>query len=131
MASNYTKKEVDQMIDIYTENPCLEVVNKLSVLFNKPKKSIISKLVKEGVYIKKGYTTKAGETPITKIQLVRSIEEALDIRLPDLDKAPKATLKELSSTVVDMAQLLEDTLEELRNYSETDRVQKEIEDILT
>lgn len=113
----YTKKETEEMIDIYTENPCLEVVSKLSVLLNKPKKSIISKLVKEGVYLKKGYTTKSGEIPITKLQLVRGIEDALDTKLPDLDKAPKTTLKELNTVVIDMAQLLEDTLEELRSTS--------------
>ena len=122
----YTKKDVERMVDVYTTNPCLETVSKLSVLLNKPRKSIISKLVKEGVYLKKGYVTKAGEKPITKIQLVRSIEEALDTKLPDLDKAPKTTLKELNTTVVDMAQMLEDTLEELRDVAEVERVRKEM-----
>lgn len=130
MTSNYTLKETEKMVDIYTENPTLDTVKKLCVLLNKPQKSIISKLVKEGVYLKKGYITKSGERPITKLQLVRSIEDALDTSLPDLDKAPKTTLKELSSTVVDMAQMLEDTLEELRQHSEVDRVRKDIEDIL-
>jgi hypothetical protein len=130
VVSNYTQAEVDKMVDIYTENPCLEVVNKLSVLLNKPRKSIISKLVKEGVYIRKGYRTKTGEVSITKLQLVRSIEDALDTKFPDLDKAPKSTLKALSTTVVDQAQLLEDALEELKFSTENIRVKNEIFDVL-
>jgi len=130
MASSYTKKETEKLIDTYTATPDLKTVGRLSVLLNKPKKSIISKLVKEGVYIKKGYVTKTGETPITKLQLVRSIEDALDTKLPDLDKAPKTTLKALSDIVVEQAQMLEDALEDLGKRSETQRVKDEIASIL-
>lgn len=126
MVSNYTKKDVDKLIDIYTANPCLGTVNKLAVLFNKPRKSIISKLSKEGVYIRKGYVTKTGETPITKLQLVRSIEDALDTKFSDLEKAPKGTLKALSDVVIEQSQLLEDALEELKGST----TRKDIFDIL-
>jgi hypothetical protein len=130
MTSSYTPKEVTKMVDLYTDNPCLEVVGRLSVLLNRPKKSIISKLVKEGVYIKKGYLSKTGATPITKLQLLRSVEDALDVKLPGLDKAPKTTLKVLSDTVIEQTQMLEDTLEELKNSSEDKRVQDDIFEIL-
>jgi len=130
MVSSYTEKEVEKMIDVYTDNPCLEVVSKLSVMFNRPKKSIISKLSKEGVYVKLGYRTKFGSTPITKLQLVHSIEDALDIRLPDLAKAPKPTLQKLSDTVVEMARMLEDTLHELKDTSEVSKTREEIFQIL-
>lgn len=113
----YTKKEVEKMVDLYTDNPCLEVVDKLSVLLNKPRKSVIAKLVKEGVYLRRGYRSKTGEIPITKLDLVHDIEDALDTKLPGLDKAPKITLKELRTTVIDSVQLLEDSLEELKNAS--------------
>jgi len=99
------------MIDIYTDNPIIETVNRLSVLLNKPKKSIISKLSKEGVYITIGYRDKRGAMPVTKIAIVREIEDALDTKLPDLDKAPKTTLKALAQSVTEMAILLEDSLE--------------------
>lgn len=130
MASSYTKKETEKLIDTYTATPDLKTVGRLSVLLNKPKKSIISKLVKEGVYLKKGYTTKSGDKPITKLQLVRSIEDALDTKLPDLDKAPKTTLKALSDIVVEQAQMLEDVLQELSDKSEVDRVRDEIFEVL-
>ena len=126
MVSNYSKKETDKLIDMYTANPCLEMVNKCAVLLNKPRKSIISKLSKEGVYIRKGYLTKTGETPITKLQLVRSLEDALDTKFPDLAKAPKSTLQVLSDVVIEQSQLLEDALEELKGST----TRKDIFDIL-
>ena len=118
MASTYSEREVKKMIDIYTDNPCLEVVDKISVMFNKPRKSVISKLVKEGVYIKRGYLSKTGEAPITKLELVRGIEDSLDLKLPGLDKAPKGTLKMLHQTITEVADILEETVEELRDKTE-------------
>ena len=126
MASSYTEKEVQILHDEYTANPCLEVVDKLSVRLNRPRKSIIAKLVKEGIYVTRGYRTKTGESPITKLQLVRSLEDALDSKFPGLDKAPKTTLKILSENVVEMASLLEDTLEEVKHLSQLAESRKEM-----
>ena len=77
MPSSYTEKEVNKMIDVYTDNPCMETVEKLMTLLNRPKKSIIAKLVKEGVYVTRGYRTKTGEVPITKLELVFEEMEAV------------------------------------------------------
>ena len=126
MPSSYTEKQVNQMIDIYTNNPCIETVERLMTILNKPKRSIISKLVKEGVYITKGYRTKTGDTPVTKLELVRSIEEALDVTLPGLDKAPKSTLKLLQKTVSEQTYFLEETLDNIRYLSENERITKEM-----
>ena len=126
VASSYTKTEVTKMIDMYTDNPCLEVVGRLSVLFNRPRKSIISKLVKEGVYIRKGYITKLGTIPITKLQVLRQIEDAMEIKLPGLDKAPKPTLITLSKTAVEMAELLEEALGDLSKALEISGVRAEM-----
>lgn len=109
----YTLKEVEVLLDTYTKNPCLEVVDKLSVKLNKPRKSIIAKLVKEGVYQRRGYRTKTGETPITKLALVREIESILDVKLPGLDKAPKTTIKNMLEKVSAQNTLLEDAMSEL------------------
>ena len=122
MASSYTPKEVTKMIDIYTDNPCLEVVNRLSVLLNRPKRSIISKLVKEGVYVRKGYTTKTGTRPITKLEIVHIIEAALGIKLPGLDKSPKSSLVILKDNVIDNCSSLEDALRELSRAIEVVKV---------
>jgi hypothetical protein len=126
MPSSYSEKEVKQLIDVYTANPCMETVERLMTLLNRPKKSIISKLVKEGVYVTHRYLSKTGEAPITKLEIVRSIEDALDTSLPGLDKAPKITLKELNRAILEQTRLFEEALEELQELSETDRVRKEM-----
>ena len=129
MPSNYTEKEVQKLIDVYTENPCMETVEKLMTLLNRPKKSIIAKLVKEGVYITRGYRTKTGEIPVTKLAMVRTIEDTLDLSLPGLDKAPKDTLKKLSDTVTELEALLDEALDLLKSRTEQNRVLKEMADI--
>ena len=129
MPSSYTEKEVNQLVSVYTANPCMETVEKLMTLLNKPKKSIIAKLVKEGVYVTRGYRTKTGELPITKLEMVRTIEDALDISLPGLDKAPKSTLKALSDSITEVEAYLDEALEELKNLSERTRVLKEMADV--
>lgn len=126
MPSSYSEKEVKQLIDVYTANPCMETVERLMTLLNRPKKSIISKLVKEGVYVTHRYLSKTGEAPITKLEIVRSIEDALDTSLPGLDKAPKVTLKELNKAILEQTRLFEEALGELQELSETERVQKEM-----
>ena len=126
MPSRYTDKEVQKMIDIYTENPCIETVERLMTVLNKPKKSIIAKLVKEGVYVTRSYRTKTGELPITKLELVRSIEDALDLSLPGLDKAPKGTLKKLSETIIEVEQYLDKALEELQQSVERVKTMEEM-----
>jgi len=126
VASSYTEKEVQILHDEYTANPCLEVVDRLSVRLNRPRKSIIAKLVKEGIYITRGYRTKTGEIPITKLEYVRSVEDALDTKLPGLDKAPKTTLKALSESVVEIVSLLEDSLEEVKHLSQVAESRREM-----
>ena len=129
MPSSYTDKEVQKLVDVYTDNPCMETVEKLMTLLNRPKKSIIAKLVKEGVYVTRGYRTKTGEVPITKLEMVREIEDALDISLPGLDKAPKATLKVLADSLTELSAYLDEALVELRDMSEKARVLKEVADV--
>jgi hypothetical protein len=124
--STYTTKEVSTMIEIYVANPCLEVVDKLGIMFNRPRRSVISKLVKEGVYVSKGYRTKQGEIPITKLALVYDIEDSLGVKLPGLDKAPKGTLVELRALVLANIKELENTICELGDEKEVHRVQAEM-----
>lgn len=129
MPSNYTQKETDKLVNMYTDNPCMETVEKLMTLLNRPKKSIISKLVKEGVYVTRGYRTKTGEVPVTKLELVRAIEDALDIPLPGLDKTPKTTLKALSRTIVQQTECFEEALDQIQELSESHRVLEEMSNI--
>lgn len=99
---NYTKEQVDYMVAEYTEEPTRETVEILAEELNKSVKSIIGKLSREGVYKKTEYTTKTGEKPITKLEIVQELAELLEIpveNLSGLEKSPKTVLKLLRSRI--------------------------------
>jgi N-methylhydantoinase B/oxoprolinase/acetone carboxylase alpha subunit len=98
VAINYTKEQVEMMVRAYQEEPTRETVEELAEEFNKSVKSIIGKLSREGVYKKTEYTTKTGEKPVTKLEIVEEMEELLELpyqALAGLEKAPKSVLKTL------------------------------------
>ena len=98
MAINYTQEQVERMVNEYTTEPTRETVENLADELEKSIKSIIGKLSREGVYKKTEYTTKTGEKPITKIELVEELAELLDLEttvLAGLEKAPKTVLRRL------------------------------------
>lgn len=102
MAANYTDKQVEHMITAYVKNPCRYTVDMLAEDLNKSVKSIIGKLSREGVYQKQVYRTKAGETPVTKEQLILGLAELFEIdssKLMGLEKAPKQVIKYLHDTI--------------------------------
>ena len=68
----------------------------------KSPKSIIGKLSREGVYRRSVYKTKTGESPVTKEQIVRDIEDALGMgheSLTGLEKSPKNILKQIRDSL--------------------------------
>ena len=102
MTGNYTKEQVEYMIDKYNESPTRETVETLSEELGKSTKSIIGKLSREGVYQKAVYVSKTGELPVTKKELVVKLADAVDGDLEELEgleKAPKKELKYLLSLV--------------------------------
>ena len=102
MSINYTEKQVEHMVEEYTNNPCRETVENLADMFDKSIKSIIGKLSREGVYKKTEYVTKTGEKPETKLEIVQELAERLELSttaLAGLEKAPKQSLKNLRSAI--------------------------------
>lgn len=87
----YTNEEIKQIIDIYSANPCLDTVVELSKQFNKPERSIISKLSALGVYKKKVYVSKLGEPPVKKEIYIERIAKLLDIDVQLLESLEKVT----------------------------------------
>lgn len=96
----YTKEQETQMYDLYTAAETPEgrdlVVEALVSKWQKPKRSIIAKLSKMGIYISKAKISKVtGNKPETKEQLVRKIETRFGVE-PEmfigLEKAPKLVL---------------------------------------
>jgi|TARA_B110000285_G_scaffold172966_1_gene193751 hypothetical protein len=95
---NYSEETTTYVVDKYKSEPTYETVQRLATELSKSTKSIIGKLSKEGVYQKAVYTSKTGETPVTKAELVSSIAENLGLDVEDvagLDKSPKGALKAL------------------------------------
>ena len=106
--SNYSEEETDYMISEYQSNPCRETVEEIAVKLNRSRKSVIGKLSREGVYRRETYVTKAGETPITKSEIVASIADGLGLeveRLDGLEKAPKGVLKVVAKAVAGLEEL--------------------------
>jgi len=95
---NYTEEVTAFLVEKYTENPSMETVVLLAEKYDKTVKSIIGKLSREGVYQRAVYTSKSGEAPVTKVELVNNIAENLGIEVENLlglDKSPKSALKTL------------------------------------
>tara|TARA_B000000565_G_scaffold247673_1_gene217317 strand:- start:136 stop:444 length:309 start_codon:yes stop_codon:yes gene_type:complete len=93
---NYTKDQTEYMIEKYKTNPSRDTVEELADEFSKSVKSVIGKLSREGIYRREVYKTKTGENPVTKVEIVSNIADALGIEIDNLaglEKAPKATLK--------------------------------------
>ena len=102
MAVNYTQDQVEYIVNQYRLNPSRETVQRLAIELDKSIKSIIGKLSREGVYKKTEYTTKTGEKPVTKLELVQELADllAIDItQLAGLEKAPKTALKALKENI--------------------------------
>ena len=96
MAANYTDEQVRKMIIEYTLTPDRATVDRLAKELDKSIKSIIGKLSREGVYQKQVYTTKSGEVPMTKAEIIVSLAEMLKIdsaKIIGLEKAPKQDIK--------------------------------------
>lgn len=99
---NYTEDETKMCVELYVAQPCTETVEYLATKLDRSKKSIIGKLSREGVYRREGYKTKTGEVPITKVEIVSNICEALGVEISDLEgleKAPKKALKIIETLV--------------------------------
>jgi len=99
---NYSKEMTASIVRRYQEMPTRDTVKELATTLGKSEKSIIGKLSKEGVYIRSVYTTKTGEKPVTKQELVREMAEKLEVEyeeLKGLEKAPKSSLKVLGEAL--------------------------------
>ena len=99
---NYNEEQTQYIVEQYVSDPTKATVDRLAEELEKSPKSIIGKLSREGVYRRSVYKTKTGESPVTKEQLVREIEDALGLgneELAGLEKSPKNILKQLRDSV--------------------------------
>ena len=92
---NYTDDMVNAMVADYQDNPSKDTVAKLASEFNKSTRSIVAKLVREGVYQAAPRVTKTGAPVVRKSEIVSQIQAALGVELATLEKASKADLEKL------------------------------------
>ena len=96
---NYTDEMVNAMVADYQDNPTKDTVTRLASEFNKSTRSIVAKLVREGVYIAAPRVTKTGAPVIRKSEIVAQIQDALGVEFSTLEKASKADLERLLAAV--------------------------------
>lgn len=103
-AVNYTDAMVQSMVLQYTSNPTPATVVILSKEFNKTTRSIVAKLVREGVYKAQPRVTKTGAVVIRKSEIVSQIQDLLGVNLPTLEKASKLDLDALLCSLTTMSE---------------------------
>lgn len=99
-AVNYSDEMVAEMVFHYEANPTPETVAELAKTFEKSTRSIVAKLVREGVYKAAPRVAKTGAPVIRKADLVAQIQSAVGAELPTLEKASKADLQLLLDRVM-------------------------------
>ena len=95
-------KSAKEIAETLSRSDCLKLMEEkgmseleASPLTHVPERSIIAKLASLGVYKKKGYLTKRGETPVKKEEYIERIAALLDVQaefLESLEKVNKGVL---------------------------------------
>lgn len=105
-AENYTPEMEMEMRAAYvaadSDEARAAVVEELAEKFGRKLQSIRQKLVRMGVYVKKGYVGKNGEKPETKEAIVSRIAGAVGVNVEtfeSLTKANKTVLEKLADAL--------------------------------
>jgi hypothetical protein len=125
VVKNYSAEQTVEMVSAYVANPTKETVELFAGKFNKPVASIRAKLVKEGVYKKAEYVSKAGETPVDKENLVDQIalyipDVSDEANLSSLAKANKKVLKAILKTVSELSAFKAQAMVDFEQSAETE-----------
>ena len=98
---NYTDAMVSELVAAYEADPTRATVDEFAAKFSKPARSIIAKLVREGVYKAVARATKQGTPVVRKSDIVAQIEDALgtNLELATLVKASKNDLHTLLAII--------------------------------
>ena len=95
----YTAEQTEELLNNHKSGMSLD---DLGAKFGVPRRSIIAKLSQLGVYHRKPYLTKRGETPVSKEALVERLATLLGVeldRLESLEKCNKSVLVLLESSL--------------------------------
>ena len=84
---NYTDQQTAELVQAYQSG---ETVESLAERFNKSVRSIVAKLSRQGVYKKKEYKTKTGESVVKKDAHADAIGAILGLAENDVESLTKA-----------------------------------------
>ena len=99
---NYTAEQTASMVSNYAEGM---TVADIATALGKTTRSVIAKLSREGVYKKKEYVTKTGETVVKKDALADKMAEVFGLTEAEADsltKANKTALKKILDKFAEM-----------------------------
>jgi hypothetical protein len=95
----YTQEITDRMVSDYKQQV---PVQQIAVELDVPERSIIAKLSSLGVYTKKPYLNKRGETPVKKSEQIARLATLLcvdKLQLESLEKVNKTVLELLATNL--------------------------------
>ena len=99
VTKNYNQDDEAKLINDYRDNPSRETVEKLASEMGKSARSITAKLSQLGVYKKIERKTKNGKSVISKMDLVKIINEHYNLEMFSLVKATKEDLEKLATNL--------------------------------
>ena len=94
---NYTPEMTVELVTAYKAAPTVETVAAFAAKFGKNVKSVVAKLSREGVYMKKEYVTKAGVKPVDKEEFATRIGDFLGLDEASASSLAKANKKALEA----------------------------------
>jgi len=88
----YDKATTDKIVALYQDNTPIETI---AETIQVPERSVIAKLSSMGIYQRKEYKNKRGETPVKKEEYIERIAKLMEVNsdlLESLEKANKSVL---------------------------------------
>jgi len=88
----YDKATTDKIVALYQDSTPIETI---AETFQVPERSVIAKLSSMGIYQRKEYKNKRGETPVKKEEYIERIAALMQVNsdlLESLEKANKSVL---------------------------------------
>jgi len=97
---NYTPEQTASMLESYAGGVTVE---KIAENLGKTVRSVVAKLSREGVYRKKEYVTKTGETPVAKEILADQVGALVGLSEGEIDSLTKANKTALMKILAKLA----------------------------
>lgn len=93
----YTTEQTTALVEAYKANPSADTVADFANRFGKSVKSVVAKLSREGVYVKKAYVSKSGAPVQKKDTTADAIGAILGLAEADVDSLTKANKRALEA----------------------------------